>query len=70
MDIEVLSVLFLAGHFLWPVWARAHARTAKERQQMMERFTQEVLRLTLYGTLRAEKFADLDARLTKRRRKP
>lgn len=68
MDIEVLSVLFLAGHFLWPVWARAHARTAKERVQMMERFTGEVLRLTLHGTLRAEKFADLDARIKRRRR--
>src|SRR6185503_5792751 len=69
MDLEVLSVLFLAGHFLWPVWARAHARSAKERQQMMERFTREVLRLTLHGTLRAEKFADLDARVTRRRRR-
>jgi AcrR family transcriptional regulator len=69
MDLEVLSVLFLAGHFIWPVWARAHARSAKERQKMMERFTQEVLRLTLYGTLRAEKFADLGARVTRRRRK-
>ena len=68
MDLEVLSVLFLAGHFLWPVWARAHARSAKERQQMMERFTREVLRLTLHGTLRPEKFADLDARVTRRRR--
>jgi AcrR family transcriptional regulator len=68
LDIEVLSVLFLAGHFLWPVWARAHARSAKERQQMMQRFTREVLRLNLHGTLRAEKFADLDARVIRRRR--
>ena len=70
MDLEVLSVLFLAGHFLWPVWARAHARTAKDRQHMMERFTREVLRLTLHGTLRAEKFTDLDARVKRRRRAP
>jgi AcrR family transcriptional regulator len=67
MDIEVLSVLFLAGHFIWPVWARAHTRSARQRQQMVERFTREVLRLTLRGTLRPEKFPDLDARLRRRR---
>ena len=70
MDIEVLSVLFLAGHFLWPVWARSHARSAKERQQMLERFTREVLRLTLRGTLRPEKLPELEARVSRRRRAP
>ena len=69
MDVEVLSVLFLAGHFIWPVWARAHARTAKERQQMAGRFHREVLRLTLHGTLRPEKFRDLDARVGARKKR-
>jgi AcrR family transcriptional regulator len=70
IDVEVLSVLFLAGTFLWPVWARAHARSAKERQQMTERFTREVLRLTLHGSLKAEKYPDLVARVNKRKRDP
>jgi AcrR family transcriptional regulator len=64
IDSEVVSILILAASFLWPVWARAHARTAKERQQMQERFTREVLRLSLHGTLRAEKYPELDARVT------
>lgn len=63
IDVEVLSVLILAGSFIWPVWARAHARTAKERQVMAERFSREVLRLCMHGTMRAEKYAELDARL-------
>lgn len=63
IDTEVLSVLFLAGTFLWPVWARSHARTAKERERMAERYAKEVLRLTLHGTLRPEKYPDLVARL-------
>jgi AcrR family transcriptional regulator len=66
IDVEVLSVLFMAGSFIWPVWARAHVRGAKERQQMAERFHREIMRLTLHGTLRPEKFRDLDARLTDR----
>jgi Transcriptional regulator len=66
MDVEVLSVLILAGSFIWPVWARAHTRTASERQQMSARFSREVLRLCLHGTLRPEKYAELDARVTKR----
>ena len=60
IDTEVVSVLMLAGTFLWPVWARAHTRTAKERQQMAKRFTREVLRLCLHGTLRPEKYPDLE----------
>jgi AcrR family transcriptional regulator len=63
IDVEVVSVLLLSGAFIWPVWVRAHARTAKERQQMMKRYTNEILRLTLHGTLRPEKYPELDARV-------
>jgi AcrR family transcriptional regulator len=63
IDAEVVSVLVLAGTFLWPVWARAHARTAKERQQMSKRFSRELLRLSLHGTLRPEKYPGLDAKV-------
>jgi len=63
IDVEVLSVLVLAGTFMWPVWARAHARTAKERQQMSKRFSRELLRLSLHGTLRSEKYPSLDVKL-------
>jgi AcrR family transcriptional regulator len=65
IDVEVISVLLISGAFIWPVWVRAHARTAKERQQMMERYTREILRLTLHGTLRPEKYPDLETRVTK-----
>jgi AcrR family transcriptional regulator len=68
IDTEVVSVLTLAGMFLWPVWARAHTRNAKERQQMARRFSREILRLSLHGTLRPEKFPDLDMRIDKGRK--
>ncbi|HTV94686.1 MAG TPA: TetR/AcrR family transcriptional regulator [Steroidobacteraceae bacterium] len=70
IDSEVASVLTLAGYFLWPVWARAHARSAKERQEMAERFAREIIRISLHGTLRPEKYAELDARLRKERAAP
>jgi AcrR family transcriptional regulator len=63
IDVEVLAVLILAGSFIWPVWARANARTAKERQKMARRFSREILRLCLHGTLNRKKYAALDARL-------
>lgn len=69
IDVEVHSVVMLAGTFLWPVWVRAHARTTKERKEMTERFTREMLRLALQGTLRPEKFPDLDARVAGKKRK-
>jgi AcrR family transcriptional regulator len=68
IDVEVLSVLYLAGTFIWPVWARAHARSTKERRQMAQRFAREVLRLTLHGSLRPEKYPELVARVQSRRR--
>jgi hypothetical protein len=69
IDVEVLSVLFMAGSFIWAVWARAQARTAKERQQMAERFTREVIRLNLHATLRSEKYPELHTGAAKRRRR-
>lgn len=65
IDAEVVSVLSLAGAFLWPVWARAHARSAKERREMAKRFSRELLRLSLHGTLRAEKYPELEAGIGK-----
>jgi len=63
VDAEVLSVLMLAGYFLWPVWVRSKARTKKERNAMSHRMSREVLRLTLHGTMRAEAFPELQALL-------
>jgi AcrR family transcriptional regulator len=63
IDTEVASILMLAGAFLWPVWARAHSRSAKERQVMAQRLSREILRMSLHGTLQAEKYPELDARV-------
>jgi AcrR family transcriptional regulator len=65
IDREVHSVLMLLGAFLWPVWAAAHSRTAKERQEMAKRFSTESVRLSLHGTMRPEKYPELDASLKK-----
>ena len=63
VDAEVVSVLTFAGSFLWPLWANSHARSAKERRQMAKRFSRELLRLSLHGSLRPEKYAELNAQL-------
>ncbi len=63
IDAEVLSVIFLAGYFLWPLWVRSSARTVKERREMTLRMRREVLRLSLHGTLREEYFPQLEALL-------
>ncbi len=63
IDTEVASVLTLAGAFLWPVWGRSHARSARERQELAHRYSAEVLRLCMHGTLRPEKFRELDEKI-------
>ena len=63
IDAEVLSVIFLAGYFLWPLWVKSRAKTARERREMSLRMRREVLRLSLHGTLREEYFPQLQALL-------
>lgn len=63
IDAEALSVLMLAGYFLWPVWVHARARTKKERQELARRMQRELLRLFMHGVLRAEQFPELQTLL-------
>lgn len=63
IDAEIHSVIVLIGAFLWPVFARAHTRTAKERQEMARRYTKEMLRFSMFGTMRPEKFPELAAQI-------
>lgn len=55
IDVEAHSVMMLAATFLWPAWARAHRLNPEERRQMAQRFTREMLRLSLQGALRPER---------------
>lgn len=70
IDVEALSVLMLAGYFLWPEWVRAHAETEEERHAMATRMRNEVLRLFLYGVLKPEKFPQLKELLNEPEPKP
>lgn len=63
IDVEVWSIISLAGYFLWPVWARAHSQSEEERKAQAHRFSQEMLRLSMYGTLNAVKLPDVAAQL-------
>lgn len=61
IDSEVHAVLMLVGVFLWPVWARAHAQGARGRRKLAERFSNEVLRFNLHGSMRKEMFPGLES---------
>jgi AcrR family transcriptional regulator len=54
IDVEVLSIIALAGSFLWPIWARAKQCSDTEKQALAQRFAREMLRLCMYGSLNAE----------------
>jgi len=63
IDPEVSSVIMLAGAFMWPVWARAHAKGGRGLRQLAHRFAQECLRMSMYGTLRPERYPEIEERL-------
>lgn len=64
VDPEVVSIMTLAGVFFWAVWASAHDPGGKARGDLARRYSDEVLRLSLFGTMRAEKFPDIVDRVT------
>jgi AcrR family transcriptional regulator len=66
VDAEVLSVMNLAGIFLWPIWAQAHAENERARSALARRFVDECLRLSMYGSLRAEAYPGIAERLGRR----
>ncbi|MBU6268824.1 MAG: TetR/AcrR family transcriptional regulator [Sphingomonadales bacterium] len=59
IDTEVLSVMMLAGLFLWPMWAQAHADDPATRTGLAKRFARECLRMSLHGTMKPERFPEL-----------
>ncbi|MDR3417295.1 MAG: TetR/AcrR family transcriptional regulator [Nevskia sp.] len=63
IDVEVHAMIMLIGTLLWPIFVRADARTAKDRSRLVERFSNEMLRLSFFGTMRPERFPELEATL-------
>jgi AcrR family transcriptional regulator len=63
IDVEVFSVITLAATFLWPIWAQSHSHSKAERRALAHRLTQEMVRLCMYGTLKAEKLPHVVAQL-------
>lgn len=59
IDVEVMSVIFLAGNFLWPVWAQSHSQSDAERAALADRFTREMLRLSLHGSVNEKMVPDV-----------
>lgn len=63
IDVDVFSVISLAGNFLWPVWARSQSDAVEDRAGLARRFSNEMLRLSLRGTLNEAKNPGVVARL-------
>lgn len=59
IDAGVFTVIILAGAFLWPISARAHAKTGKGLRAQADRYVRECLRLSLFGAIRPEHFPEL-----------
>lgn len=69
VDAEALAVMNLAGAFLWPVWARSQGIDAQGRALLARRFADESLRISLYGSMRAEVFPQIAERLKKNKKR-
>lgn len=63
VDAEVVAVLNLAGVFFWPIWARAHGEDERTRGKLARRFADEMLRLSIFGTMRVDAFPAIVKRL-------
>ena len=59
MDVEVFAFTTLVSSLLWPIWVGAHSKGARSRKKMQNRFTDEMMRMVLFGRLVPERHADL-----------
>lgn len=62
VDVEVYAFITLVSSMLWPVWVGAHAQDAPARDRMQRRFVDEMMRLTMFGSMVPEHHVDLMAR--------
>jgi AcrR family transcriptional regulator len=70
IDHEVWTVIVLAGAFLWPTWARHYPDAQIDGGPLAQRFSRELLRLSLYGSMRAEAFPKIAELLAEPPKKP
>lgn len=59
LNVEVLVFIMLAGSFLWPIWTRARAKSEAAKQNLEEIFSREMLRLSMFGSLKPERFPEI-----------
>ncbi len=59
VDVEVLAFITLVSAFLWPIWVESHTKGARSREKMRQRYTDEMMRLVLFGSLVPEHHAEL-----------
>ena len=60
LDPEVFAATMLSGHFLWPVWVRASAKSATERKKLAKRYAKQMTLLNLNGVIKLEQKSMLD----------
>lgn len=63
IDTEVLSVILLAGTFLWAQWARSRFDKEEDLNAAARRFVKEFMRLALHGTLNTDNFSETQDRV-------
>ncbi|MFD1613230.1 TetR/AcrR family transcriptional regulator [Sphingomonas tabacisoli] len=63
IDSEIVTLMTLSANFLWPVWAKAHEKSDEERRKLARRFVDEALRMSMFGTMRAERYPELARRV-------
>jgi AcrR family transcriptional regulator len=54
VDADVLAVMTFGAYFLWPLLVKADKLSPKERKRMAVRVSNEMMRNSLYGSLRPE----------------
>lgn len=63
LNAEVLAFIMLAGSFLWPIWTQAQAKSEASKQKLADIFSHEMLRLSMFGSLKPESFPDIASML-------
>lgn len=59
IDAEIYALIVFGSYFLWPLLIRSRRLSAAKQRKMAERLVTEILRMSLFGSVRPEHAPDL-----------
>ena len=56
VDGEAFAIITLMAYLIWPIWMHAEKQGPRRKRQIADRIAKEILRVSMYGEMKADRF--------------